>query len=369
VGKVTNTSFLMTVAAKQQGVRLYDFLDAQFPFFVKESWALSLVAESLKIQNETVSGNPILNAGDAIAFSVQQYIEPAVNTAWKTYWETSELLATYKPANLPVQRTTRNIYNTLTALVRRDLNLPEAQPLHRLDLETAGFVLFAKTNTSAKVWQPKLSSFLQKKMYRAIVWGRPVWKTQLFTCRLATSPKSAIRCKMHCLPMATPSPKLCVKPNEDVEPKSEDPGKISTTYFSVIKSFRKNGDLFSIIECELLTGRKHQIRAMLAHLGHPIVGDKIYAHDGIYYLKRLEDAIQKEDDDMMLAGHHLLVACRVQLSMDNLAAAEGSNTTRCHQLELCSQDKITLTLNDEDYPEEWRKFVACGDVCFSGESY
>ena len=353
-----NTPFLMTVAAKQQGMLLYDFLDAQFPFFIKESWALSLVAESLKIQNKTISGNPTLNAGDTLAFSIEQYVEPAVNTHWKVYWQNTALLVAHKPANLPVQRTTRNIYNTLTALVRRDLNFPQAQPLHRLDLETAGFVLFAKDNASTKIWQPKLKDILQEKVYRAIVWGKPEWQSQSFTCRLATKPSSAIRCQMHCTPVGTPSIISSENSNEDATVQKNTLGKISTTHFKVIESFTINNDNFSIIECELLTGRKHQIRAQLAYLGHPIVGDKIYAHEGVYYLKRLNDSIQKVDDDRLQSVHHLLVASSIKLLLAGQAPTTSPATAPLQPSPFCSQEMIKLALNAADYPAAWHEFKA-----------
>ncbi len=333
----------MTVTAKQQAIALYDFLDLQFPFLIKDSWSHVLVADTVKVQGLPITGNPLLKAGDVVAFSLHQYSEPTVNTQWRLYWQNEALLVVHKPANLPVQRTTRNIYNTLTALVRRDLHLPEAQPLHRLDLETAGLVLFGKNKHSTKIWQPQLKSLLQKKTYHAVVWGKPVWSKHTLTCRLATQEHSPIRCKMYCTPedqIALPGQKL---------------GKLSTTHFTVLKSFASAasdgsyGHIFSIIKCELHTGRKHQIRAQLAHLGHSIVGDKIYAHDGCYYLKRLRDATTKADEQMLLTAHHLLVACSAQLHGLPVSSQEAINSPEG----LIQQ----LTLNNEDYPIAWQRFI------------
>ncbi|WP_053981710.1 RluA family pseudouridine synthase [Marinagarivorans algicola] len=351
------TSFLMHVTPKQQAMTLYDFLDLQFPFFVKKSWSQVLVADTVTLQGLPVIGNPLLKAGDVVAFSLHQYSEPTVNTQWRLYWQNEALLVVHKPANLPVQRTTRNIYNTLTALVRRDLHLPEAQPLHRLDLETAGLVLFAKNKLSTRVWQPQLKSLLQKKIYQAVVWGKPVWRKYTFTCRLATQAHSPIRCKMYCTPehsVAQPGQKL---------------GKLSTTHFTVLKSFTAatgNGrydQVFSVVACELQTGRKHQIRAQLAHLGHPIVGDKIYAHDGSYYLKRLRDATTEADEQMLLTDHHLLVACSAQLQ----GLPERRQEVKVHQKQkVHAQQGIIdnqegsvqqLILKDEDYPIAWQRFI------------
>lgn len=345
-----NTPFLMIASAKHQGMSLYEFLDAQFPFFIKDSWSTSLVAQSLKIQNQAISGNPILNTGDTIAFSIKQYLEPPVNTQWKIYWQNKELIVVHKPANLPVQRTTRNIYNTLTALVRRDLNLPEAQPLHRLDLETAGFILFSKNKISTQYWQPKLKDILQKKVYQAIVWGKPAWQKMTFTCKLSTQDNSAIRCKMYCTPENNNNEFTSGQLNKKA-------GKLSTTHFKVLNTFAVNNTVFSLIECELLTGRKHQIRAQLTELGHPIVGDKIYAHEGAYYLKRLDDKIEAKDDDMLVSAHHLLVACHLELFMSVRNDLAPQNHLNLNDIKNEPTQLIKLTLNNEDYPSAWQNFI------------
>ena len=293
---------------------LHTFLSAQFPFLKVSSWNDALVLPVL-VDNAPVNGNPPLVPGTELHIVLRDYIEEPVNLNWHTCWENDQLLVVNKPAQLPVHRTTRNIHNTLTALIRRNSPWPEAQPLHRLDQETPGLMVFAKNRLAAQFWQPKFQALLETKVYQAIVYGQPDWDALTFSCRLNTQTDSAIRCKMY-----------VVDDNKS--------GKLSTTGFRVLSS---SGE-YSVIECELFTGRKHQLRAQLAHLGHPIVGDKIYAHNGEFYLKRLRDEMTMQDAASLKTEHHLLVACRLALRMND--------------------HKEVIELADAQFPDAWLNFLA-----------
>jgi 23S rRNA pseudouridine1911/1915/1917 synthase len=255
-----------------------------------------------------------MNVGDELQYLLHDYSEPEVNTQWHLLWEGEEIIAVHKPANLPVSRTTRNIYNTLVQLVRRESEWPDAHLLHRLDLETSGIVLLAKNKQFASKWQPRLSKLMKRKIYHALVYGVPNWESRVFECALNTRSNSPIRCQMH----------VCDE---------GEVGKHSATRFTVLESL---GD-YSVVECELFTGRKHQIRAHLSSLGHPIVGDKIYAHQGEYYLKRIENKLSEYDEVQLKTPHHLLCAYQVELEVDPDATSE--------------------TIIDQSYPLAWQKFI------------
>lgn len=87
--------------------------------------------------------------------------------------------------------------------------------------------------------------------------------------------------------------------------------KQSKTAFRVLQ--REQGR--SLVECELFTGRKHQIRAQLTYLGYPIIGDKVYSHNGAYYLKRIEQGLSGKDISALGGEYHQLVACAIELNI------------------------------------------------------
>ena len=311
------------------GTPLLAYLRYCWPFLPEHCWQnlltqgdISLDAQPITIQAEcdiNLAGvyNPILRQNQSLQYVIRDYQEDEVDTRWQLLWQNDELFAVHKPALLPVSRTTRNVYNTLVQLVRRESDWPDAHLLHRLDGETSGIILFAKTNTASRHWQPKLKTLMLKKRYWAVVHGIPDWQTTQLSCKLATDDNSEIRCKMHVVT-------------------EQQPGKQSETHFTLLAS----GNQSALIACDLITGRKHQIRAHLAHLGHPIIGDKIYAHDGQYFLKRIAEQLTPADEELIKTAHHLLFAQQVTLQID--------------------EQQITIT--NPNVPEAMRMFCAQNDI-------
>ena len=121
--------------------------------------------------------------------------------------------------------------------------------VHRLDRDTSGVLVFAKTENAKRFLQDEWQGF--NKKYLAIVHGKLNDKKGLLTSHLA---ENSIH-KMYSTP--------------DFEK-----GKLSKTGFKVLKESTK----YSLLEIDLITGRKNQIRVHLADKGHPVVGDKKYGY-------------------------------------------------------------------------------------------
>jgi len=311
--------FTMTVNLQQHDSRLLACLLPCIPYLNETQWRGLLDQGLIKVDDVVVTMDCVLQLGQVVDYTVPDYQEDEVDTRWTLIWQNEHIAAVHKPANLPVSRTTRNVYNTLIQLLRRQSPWPDAHLLHRLDLETSGILLIGQDNEQAKYYQPKLAQLMLRKKYRAIIHGEPTWQTLQHTSYLNTQKDSAIRCQMHSV--------------------DEGQGKFSETHFNVLASAHG----FSLVECELLTGRKHQIRAHLSQLGHPIVGDKIYSNRGDFYLKRLDDALTQADYDTLLTDHHLLHAYEIQLK-DMLS--EGNDT----QAE-------PIVIRDEQYSDVWYAFA------------
>lgn len=286
------------------------------PEQVQSSFALGAVRVNDVVQHRDAELQP----ADQVSLYLPDHQEDTVDTGWKLLWKTNELMAVHKPAGLPVSRTTRNLFNTLISLVRRATEYKDAHLLHRLDAETSGVILLANHEHADKRWKKKLDRLIEKKVYHALVRGNPAWDSTVCECYLAEKTDSVIRTRMHV--------------TGEHDNKAIKAPKLARTAFRILRRFND----YALVECELFSGRKHQIRAQLAHLGHAIIGDKIYSHDGRFYLKRLQQDLDEQDWAALGAPHHLLHA--FQLEVD------------------CGYEQATIT--DTAYPPAWTVYMAGG---------
>ena len=170
--------------------------------------------------------------------------------------EDRDIIVVDKPAGLLTisseREKSRTAYFILTDYVRKGIAKSRNRIfiVHRLDRETSGILIFAK-NEEAKF---RLQSQWQdtKKQYLAVVHGHCEMRAKTITTYLAEN-------QAHGVYTTTDARK----------------GKLSHTAYKVLKESR----YYSLLEIDLLTGRKHQIRVHLAGIGHPVVGDERYGKE------------------------------------------------------------------------------------------
>ncbi len=194
-----------------------------------------------------------LGKGDTVSYSAPRK-EPEVARDIVTLFEDEHLLVVDKPAPLPVHADGVFITNTLINILREQTKNPDLSLGHRLDRETSGVLVLAKSrDLTAKLMRCFEESSVQKG-YLAIVRGEVPWKEQ--------------DAKGYMLPKAGSQ----VSIRQMLSPEKSPEGKDSFTRFKRLELLQG----FSLLACTPLTGRTNQIRVHLEALGFPIAGDKLY---------------------------------------------------------------------------------------------
>ena len=256
--------FRVVVDKGQEPVRIDKFLFERMQHSSRNRIQKAADAGYIHVNNAPVKSNYKVRPEDVITLMLDRTkhdntIE-AEDIPLDIVYEDNVLMVVNKPAGLVVHPGAGNFHGTLINAVAwhlRDMpsfdpNDPEVGLVHRIDKDTSGLLVIAKTPDAKTALGKQFFNKTTHRSYNALVWGNLTDDEGRIEGNIARDPKDRLRMT--------------------VFPPDSEIGKSAVTHYRVIERFGYT----TLIECILETGRTHQIRAHMKHIGHPLFGDERY---------------------------------------------------------------------------------------------
>lgn len=242
------------------------YLSERFTYFSRDQWLEKIVEGKVAIEGVVANSASFAIPGAQVTYDAGEFEEPAANLNYTIIYEDEWFLGVDKPGNLLVHRAGRSFRNNLVYQLRtvHQPPFPEAHSTHRLDRDTSGVLLIAKSSDACTVIGNQFASGEMDKEYIAVVKGIPGLREKEISIPIGKDKNSAISYKY----------------------KADSEGKCAVT---LIEECKPVGNDHALLRLRPLTGRTHQLRIHCLAIGHPIVGDKLYSMDETDYMLWRDD--------------------------------------------------------------------------------
>jgi 23S rRNA pseudouridine1911/1915/1917 synthase len=294
------------------GQRLDVFLQGQLKRTSRTRTQYIVKVSAYDVRGKRLRSNHRVQTEEHVLLWRAPWDEDPVPTVVPVLYEDEHILAVDKPALLPVHPTARYHKNTLINVLKAERPNQFLSLGHRIDRETSGVLLVAKSTASDRALKKVIESRDIEKTYVAITWGEP--DPELAKCVAASVSPSEVdgpgAFRFERSLELDPTSSYRVKMRLGL---SDDAVSASTRFRIEATRGRPGERRYARVRCELETGRQHQIRVHLASLGAPIVGDKLYGPDETCFARGADGELTEDDLVRLELPRHALHAARVAL--------------------------------------------------------
>jgi 23S rRNA pseudouridine1911/1915/1917 synthase len=273
-GEDADIEAIVTLTAADSGGRLDKWLTGQLPERSRSEIQRWIEAGLVTLGPRPLKASYKVTAGDEISVAIPEPEDYALEPEpipLDVLYEDADLLVVNKPAGMVVHPAAGNWHGTLVNAVLH--HCPDLEGVggarrpgivHRLDRDTSGLILVAKNDAAHRNLQAQFKARTVEKTYLALVYGRVRSGRGEINAPIGRDPRQRQR-------MAVVSAAL---------------GRAAATKYEVVRYYKDQTrrvsasssglNRYTLLICRPLTGRTHQIRVHLAHIGHPVVGDTVY---------------------------------------------------------------------------------------------
>ena len=253
----------------QTPVRIDKFLAEKNPYQSRNRIQQAADSGFIHVNDKPVKSNYKVRPGDVITLMLDRPKHDtsivAEDIPLDIVYEDDALMVINKQAGMVVHPGAGNFTGTLINAVAWhlkdlesfDANDPEVGLVHRIDKDTSGLLVVAKTADAKSALGKQFFNKSTHRSYNALVWGNLIDDEGTIEGNIARDPKNRLRMKVF-------------SPDSGI-------GKNAVTHYRVIERFGYT----TLVECILETGRTHQIRAHMKHIGHPLFADATYGGEQV----------------------------------------------------------------------------------------
>ena len=255
-------TYKFEAAEKDSGERIDKFITNCIDSLTRSYIQKMIAQENCLVNGKAVKAGFRVKEGDEVSFSLPESIEPdiaAEDIPLDILYEDADILVVNKPKGMVVHPAPGHLSGTLVNAVMYHCKgslsgingVMRPGIVHRIDKDTSGSLIICKNDAAHGSIAAQLKDHSVNRIYHAVVYGVLQQDELTIDAPLGRDPRDRL--------------KMAVVPG----------GKRAVTHVKVLKRFEK----FTYAACRLETGRTHQIRVHMAHIGHPILGDEVYARD------------------------------------------------------------------------------------------